>query len=85
MITPDAASPVTHYDFDRDRRHRLRGALEPGPHSPAPNNTAAYTLELEGATAELIGVVDLKTGVVTHADSTPGSPKGRLFVPRPSG
>ena len=28
-----------------------------------------------------IGVVDLKTGVVTHGDSTLGSPKGLLFVP----
>jgi hypothetical protein len=28
-----------------------------------------------------IGVVDLHTGVVTHVDSTLGSPKGLLFVP----
>ena len=28
-----------------------------------------------------LGVVDLETGVVTHVDSTLGSPKGLLFVP----
>jgi hypothetical protein len=35
-----------------------------------------------GATADkILGVVDPRTGVVTHVASTFGSPKGLLFVP----
>jgi hypothetical protein len=33
------------------------------------------------ANVPAIGVVNMKTGVVTHVDSTLGSPKGLLFVP----
>ncbi len=32
-----------------------------------------------------LGIVDLRTGVVTHVDSTLGSPKGLLFVPASDG
>ena len=45
-----------------------------------------FVSQPKGAAGDLpntpaIGVVDMKTGVVTHVDTTLGSPKGLLFVP----
>jgi hypothetical protein len=51
--------------------------VEPGTFFVSQPNPSAGDLPNDPA----LGVVDLHTGVVTHVDSTLGSPKGLLFVP----